>query len=124
MSDTNRMATLRGVEISNFYHSSGGVETMVVFDEKEFSVQGALYAIYLTIFIIFLLLGGITIFSNDVNSLVIMPIENMVDLVKRISVNPLGVEYKLMSEKELNEGRETALLLQTINKIGSLMRIG
>ena len=66
---------------------------------------------------------GIQLFSHDVQSLVISPIEKMVDLVKKISDNPLGVNYKLLSAKELADGMETALLLQTVNKMGTLMRI-
>jgi hypothetical protein len=48
----------------------------------------------------------------------------MVSLVKKISANPLGVEYNMLSAEAMREGMETAFLLQTINKIGSLMRIG
>jgi len=78
----------------------------------------------MTIFIIFLLLGGIVIFSNEVQVLVIAPVEKMVNLVQKISANPLGVEYKMLSSEDMSQGMETAILLQTINKIGSLMRIG
>ena len=59
------------------------------------------------------------------NRLVIIPIEKMVALVQEISKNPLGVEYKMLGEEDgFLEGMETTLLLQTINKIGSLMRVG
>lgn len=71
----------------------------------------------MTIFIIFLLLGGITIFSNDVQSLVITPIEKMVDLVRKISVNPLGVSYKMLSKEDMSQGMETALLLQVASPL-------
>jgi class 3 adenylate cyclase len=60
-----------------------------------------------------------------VNRLVIIPIEKMVHLVQEISKNPLGVEYKMLGEDDgFLEGMETTLLLQTITKIGSLMRVG
>jgi class 3 adenylate cyclase len=49
----------------------------------------------------------------------------MVHLVQEISKNPLGVEYKMLGEEDgFLEGMETTLLLQTITKIGSLMRVG
>ena len=68
---------------------------------------------------------GTYYFSADVNRLVIIPIERMVALVQEISKNPLGVEYKMLGEEDgFLEGMETTLLLQTINKIGSLMRVG
>jgi class 3 adenylate cyclase len=68
---------------------------------------------------------GTYYFSTDVNRLVIIPIEKMVALVQEISKNPLGVEYKMLGEEDgFLEGMETTLLLQTINKIGGLMRVG
>ena len=46
------------------------------------------------------------------------PIERMVDLVRRISANPLGVEYKMLGEKEgFIAGMETTILLSTITKV-------
>jgi class 3 adenylate cyclase len=79
----------------------------------------------MTIFILFLLVVGTYFFSTDVNRLVIIPIEKMVALVQEISKNPLGVEYKMLGEDDgFLEGMETTLLLQTINKIGGLMRVG
>jgi class 3 adenylate cyclase len=69
--------------------------------------------------------AGTYFFTSDVNRLVIIPIEKMVKLVQQISKNPLGVEYKMLgAEDGFLEGMETTLLLQTITKIGSLMRVG
>jgi class 3 adenylate cyclase len=49
----------------------------------------------------------------------------MVSLVREISKNPLGVEYTMLGEEDgFLEGMETTILLQTINKIGGLMRVG
>ncbi len=49
----------------------------------------------------------------------------MVELVRKISANPLGVEYKSMGEKDgFVDGMETTILLTTITKIGALMRVG
>ena len=59
------------------------------------------------------------------NRLVIGPIERLVELVRKISANPLGVEYKMMGADEgFLEGLETTVLLTTITKIGALMRVG
>ena len=55
----------------------------------------------------------------------IRPIEKMVELVQKISANPLGVEYKMLGEEDgFVEGMETTTLLATINKIGRLMKVG
>ena len=49
----------------------------------------------------------------------------MVSLVQKISVNPLGVEYKMLgAEDGFIAGMETTILLTTITKIGALMRVG
>ena len=81
---------------------------------------------------------GTYFFSSDVNKLVIGPIERLVDLVQKISANPLvhrnryihtyniytyihtqGVEYKAMGAEEgFVAGMETTMLLTTIMKIG------
>lgn len=101
------------------------VETFSIFDTKNSSIKTAQYGIYMTIFILFLLVVGTYFFSTDVNRLVIIPIEKMVALVQEISKNPLGVKYKMLGEEDgFLDGMETTLLLQTINKIGGLMRVG
>ena len=64
-------------------------------------------------------ISGTYFFSSDVNKLIINPIERLVDLVRKISDNPLGVEYKMLGEKEgFVAGMETTILLTTINRIG------
>lgn len=69
--------------------------------------------------------GGTYFFSSDVNRLVIGPIERLVELVRKISANPLGVEYKMLGADEgFVDGMETTVLLATITKIGGLMRVG
>lgn len=102
-----------------------GFYTYMAFDQKDISVQSANFSMYTTTFIIFLLLSGIYFFSSDVNRLVIGPIERLVELVRKISANPLGVEYKMLGAKEgFLDGMETTILLTTITKIGGLMRVG
>jgi hypothetical protein len=83
--------------------------------------------IFLSTFVIFLLgLGNIS-FLHNVNTLIIMPFEKMVHLVREISINPLGKDYALSPEHtSVGEGGafETVLLLRTISKMASLMRVG
>ena len=73
-----------------------------------------------------LLFFGTYFFSQTVNKLVIDPINTMVALVTKISENPLGVDYDKEhgAEDGFLDGMETTTLLNTINKIGSLMRVG
>ena len=90
-------------------------------DYSLYSVSG-LYGLCL---LLYRAQGGTYFFSSDVTRLVIGPIERLVDLVRKISANPLGVEYKMLGAKEgFYEGMETTVLLTTITKIGGLMRVG
>eukprot|EP01035_Chromulina_nebulosa_P020916 gene20916-27110_t len=116
---------LRNEEKAVFEYSNSGYYSKLEYNQRHLSVKTAQYSICTTIFIIFLLLAGSYFFSRDVNNLVIIPIERMVSLVKKISENPLGVEYKILGEKDgFAEGMETTILLATITKIGGLMRVG
>jgi class 3 adenylate cyclase len=102
-------------------------KTEITFDYKSVSVTSAQFGIYQTLFVLFLLVVGTFMFSSDVNRLVINPIERMVQLVQKISKDPLGQDYAAVSFDEdegFLAGMETTLLLQTITKIGSLMRVG
>mmetsp|Transcript_30364 Transcript_30364/g.44687 ORF Transcript_30364/g.44687 Transcript_30364/m.44687 type:complete len:871 (-) Transcript_30364:458-3070(-) len=96
------------------------------FDLSEKADEEALSSILLTSFVIILLAVGTMAFSHDVNNLVIIPIERMVQLVKEISVNPLGGNHSLDAAdiKRMDDGMETTLLLKTISKIAGLMRVG
>lgn len=118
-------ADRRSEELATFDLSDNGFTTRMAYDQHNQTVQTSLYSIYTTIFIIVLLVGGTFFFSQDVDTLVIGPIERLVDLVRKISANPLGVEYKMLGAKEgFLEGMETTMLLTTITKIGALMRVG
>ena len=101
------------------------IATDIIYNQRSESITSAQFSIYTTSFIIVLLIGGIYFFSNDVDNLVIIPIERLVQLVRKISENPLGVEYKMLgADQGFVEGMETTVLLATITKIGALMRVG
>jgi hypothetical protein len=136
----DKIYDLRLVEKASYVADYSGFSTVITFDQYNSSMQGALYSIYTTSFIIVLLIvsfslfffisiinalilkGGTYFFSSDVNKLVIGPIERLVELVRKISANPLGVEYKMLGEKEgFIDGMETTMLLTTITKIGIII---
>jgi hypothetical protein len=90
-----------------------------------------------TVFICFVLAGGALFFSRDTQMLVIGPIEQMVDKVKKIAKNPLEAaqeeEQEALSyenknakkkKKKKNAPYETVILEQTIVKIGALLALG
>jgi len=98
---------------------------VAIFDISYRTKEEATLGIILTTFVIILLTLGTYMFSRDVKILVIIPIEQMVQLVQEISANPLSKSFSLTSEdlKKMNDGMETTLLLQTISKIAGLMRV-
>jgi len=103
-----------------------GFSTVVTFSDRDRQLSMRRQSIYTTIFVICLLVFGTYYFTREVDRLVIDPIETMVALVTQISQNPLGVDYnKEYGEKDgFFNGMETTILLNTINKIGGLMRVG
>jgi len=102
------------------------LQMMAIFDISARAREEAILGILLTTFVIGLLAVGTMTFSRDVNTLVILPIEKMVQLVRDISANPLGKDYSLGPDqiREMDDGMETTLLLRTISKIAGLMRVG
>jgi len=119
--DFDRLHELRSAEVSIV--ALGDI--IAVYDIQEQSREGAVISCYLTLFVILLLGLATYILSGDMNRLVIIPIGKMVSLVKKISADPLGQHYGDLTEDDgFSEGMETTLLMQTINKIGRLMKVG
>lgn len=98
-------------------------ETKANIDKSYAKSEEALLSFLLTIFVILLLGVGTMVFSSDTERLVINPIEHMMRRVTEISENPLSTGNGVKMDAE-QEGMETTFLLQTIDKIGNLMRIG
>jgi class 3 adenylate cyclase len=113
------------VEISSEY-TNKLFKTNITFDTRDQEMTAARQSMYTTLFVISVLVFGTYFFTREVYRQVIAPIQTMVALVSQISQNPLGVDYdKELGEKDgFFEGMETTILLNTINKIGSLMRVG
>ena len=115
----------RSEELTQVIAGNATLSTLIVFDTLSISQTIATLSTLSTLFILFVLLLGTYYFSTDINRLIINPIERLVDLVRTISANPLGVEYKMLGEKEgFVAGMETTILLTTINRIGGLMQVG
>jgi hypothetical protein len=103
-----------------------------------------------TFFVSFVLLGGSLLFGRDIYSLVINPIERMIQKVQEVVENPQKVketafieaeeeEFKLLQKKPKDEEEdeqdlnvlnqednqlETSQIEQAIKKIGILMGVG
>ena len=110
-------------------------DLLAVFNQKKISQLQAVANIARTIFIALILAASTLMFSEDANSMVIGPIENMVHKVKRISKNPLEAAQlanreafilQHVTRKRINKDSmmETAALEKIIEKIGALLAIG
>lgn len=123
--DTELIDSLRPIEKLIYESVTDDFTTQIIFDRRTYVQKAAEFSMGSTTFVIFLLLIGIYVFSMDINQLVITPIEKLVALVKRISLNPLGVEYKMLGDEDgFEEGMETTTLLSTITKVGGLLKVG
>jgi len=99
---------------------------------RYFREWNAFYSCQQTTFIVFLLGLGSLSFSRDTQTLVIAPIERMVNIVKQLADDPLRKPVLQNEEEDENHlvehkrtGQlETTMLETTILKIGGLLRVG
>ena len=82
------LTTLRGNE---YILATAGEDTNLaaIFDKRSLTKLDAGLGICRTIFICIILTGGALFFTKDTNDLVIIPIDKMLDKVKKIAKNPL-----------------------------------
>lgn len=104
--------------------------SMAVFSLRE---QQRLYtglSLLKTLFIMIMIVGGSMAFNHDAQIYVIGPIERMMSLVKRLAENPLdstviSQETMLDDDKKVrDQGYETVLLEQTLERVGQLLQVG
>ena len=105
-------------------HTDGAYTTTATFSYKWLEYDNAMFSILTTLFIAVLLVVGSLIFTADTQTMVIAPIErmmNMVEAVARDPLQPLSFDH----EGAASTGEyETRLLETTIEKITGLLRVG
>ena len=114
--NSTALSSLRTIERSIYIHTE---DLVAFFDNRESIVLGAWLSIGRTIFICIVLTYGALMFSNDANSLVLAPIESMVEKVKRIAKNPLEaaqIEENEAFAKELVEKEKEETQLKEFDK--------
>jgi len=94
-------------------------DAVAIWDNSFQQRQSALKNVSLTIFLIGVLFVMFTALSNDVTSLVIQPIESMVDIVQKLSQNPT-----LQLEGQNKSKYETEAVRIALAKIVGLMQLG
>jgi len=90
-----------------------------IWDNSYLMQQNALKQIVVTCFLIGVLFTMFTALSNDVSSLVVRPIESMVDIVKKLAENPT-----LQLEGQTKSKYETEAVRVALAKIVGLMQLG
>lgn len=132
---------LRTTEVNIGTYS--GDDYVAIYDDRQNTQLGAGLSIGRTLFICLVLTVAAMCFSNTANALVINPIENMIEKVKKIATNPLEAAQeeenqtlaleKMMENEKKNKSKkavvkeapfETEILENTIVKIGALLAIG
>jgi len=96
--------------------------TDAIFSKLSFQRRQATYSIIMTIFVAIMLIGGAVVFTNDAQTLVINPIERMMNMVEAVAADPLKEFH--FDTSDSNSTYETQLLEKTIEKITGLLRVG
>lgn len=92
------------------------------FDLTSFVKKSALSRIYLTFFVIFMLVALSTQFIGDSEKLVLAPIDSMMEMVNRVAADPLE-DFDFSSMAMASE-YETQVVQTAIKKMTTLLRIG
>eukprot|EP00753_Platysulcus_tardus_P010626 PLAT2913.1.p2 GENE.PLAT2913.1~~PLAT2913.1.p2 ORF type:complete len:895 (+),score=492.34 PLAT2913.1:104-2788(+) len=117
--------TVTGCFVDGELVEGGTCESEAVFDDRALTTQEAWYSVIRTWVVMFALMAGSFWFTHDAEKLVIGPIERMVKTVQELAENPLKkciVKGDPVAAGE--DGYETALLEDTIAKIGGLLQVG
>lgn len=118
--------TLREIHIAKykFVKEDGGTKYVTEgwFNKEPIAKEVALNGILLTLFVSFVMLAGTVVFTNDVQRLVLNPIERMMNMVEQVAKDPLQTLY--FDHSEGSGEYETRLLESTIEKITGLLRVG
>lgn len=85
----------------------------------KYTSLGAAFSIGRTIFICIVLIGMLHYFAEDINELIVYPIERMMKQVMDMAKNPESVSMNLID----NSQYETAIVHNAIVKIGALLSL-
>lgn len=118
-----REGDLREISLSS--HSVEGVEYSVnaTYNMKYFLEEEAKAGIYLTLFVVFMLVSLSTQFTGDAQKLVLAPIESMMEMINMVAEDPLE-DYDFNKELSSAGEYETRVVQVAIQKITALLRVG
>ena len=110
---------LRCLFLEQYIEGDEGDGNVAIWDNSSLQIDNALKQIVVTCFLIFVLFTMFTALSSDVASLVVRPIESMVDIVKKLAENPT-----LQLEGQTKSKYETEAVRVALAKIVGLMQLG
>eukprot|EP00606_Chrysophyceae_sp_TOSAG23-5_P000700 GSChrysophyteH2.ASY1.ANO1.1190.1 assembled CDS len=124
VNDKSQLSGLRDTAVEEFAYTDGTYSTTAIFSYKWLEYDNAAASLGTTTFIAVLLVVGSLVFTADTQTMVIAPIErmmNMVEAVARDPLKPLSFDH----HRDAGTGEyETRLLETTIEKITGLLRVG
>lgn len=94
-------------------------EIYAIMDYRSYNIKSALFSIGNTIFICVVLVSMLHFFTEDINELIVTPIEKMMKQVMEMAKNPESVTMTLTD----NTKYETAIVHNAIVKIGALLSL-
>jgi class 3 adenylate cyclase len=139
----NQTQQFRSTEI-NYAFSAIGDITIVYSDYTESSVTGIL-GIFKTLYVCILLSAAAVYFESDIKELIIQPLEVMIDIVEKVTKDPISAKNtealqentkdkfmtstaenpnELKKKEELREKYEVKVIQSAIVKISALLAIG
>lgn len=96
---------------------------LAVFNLSSFIQDQALAGIYLTLFVVFMLISLSTQFTGDAQKLVLAPIESMMEMVNMVADDPLE-DFNFHHFSKGSGDYETRVVQVAIQKITALLRVG
>jgi len=104
--------------------NTSGIEYSVnaFFNLKHLKEEEALAGIYLTLFVVFMLISLSTQFTGDAQKLVLAPIESMMEMVNMVADDPLE-DYNFSVVAKTGEYK-TQVVQVAIQKITDLLQVG
>jgi len=132
---------LREYEIRNITITDAHGQSTGLFSARDTVDHWATMQLCLLVFVLLMWFFGVAAFAAPIMSLVIVPIERAVKLMSMLVADPLGyrstLQYKnFLAEadktatnngrwtRDVLKGMETEFLMSTIDRIGSLMKVG
>lgn len=117
-----RKNEIREIFLSNTSAEGNLFTVTAVFNMKYFLQEEAKAGIYLTLFVMFMLVTLSTQFTGDARKLILAPIESMMEMIDMVARDPLE-DYDF-SEVSRSGDYETRVVQMAIQKITALLRIG